>query len=62
MSNPNEVTAMNSHAVMAAEIVELRRQCWTLIAASKQALPSMPDLQQRELLEALIRAEKYLST
>lgn len=62
MSNPNEVTALNSHAVLISELSETRRHFWTLISAGKQALPSIPEVQRKALLEELMRAEKYLST
>lgn len=58
MINPtNEITATNSHAVMAAELADVRQELRNVITAAKIFLPRLHDDDRIELLDVLIKAE-----
>ena len=61
MTNPNEVTASNSHAVMATEIAELRKHLRLLIAKGKQFAHWIPNQYRPEFLQVQMDAEKQLT-
>lgn len=53
----SEVSATNSHAVMAAELADVRAELRNVITAAKKFIPRLHDDDRIELLDVLIKAE-----
>jgi len=55
--SPNGVSALNSHAVMATEVSDLRKELRDLLGACKKAAPALPANERGELIDQMLKAE-----
>jgi hypothetical protein len=61
MTNPKEVSALNSHAALISELTETRRHLWMLISKGKQFAHFLPTRERAELIQVMTDAERALT-